>query len=269
MISLWSLCTTGDLQAVDKTRSAVLLPVAATEQHGPHLPVGTDALILEELLQRLRTRVELPGYHLLIAPVMAIGKSNEHLDFPGTLSLSTSTFYGVLMDVCRSIRKHGFTKVILMNSHGGNTDLLNVVARDARIDLDLEMYVIDWWFTDFWNACLDEIQDSGEYGVFHACELETSIMLAVRPESLRMDRAADEYPPETLRGDREVTLKGPVQVGWKTRDVSEKGVIGAPTLASAEKGEILLDYAVHKLEKILMEILQHRYVHRAGGAVHE
>ena len=113
--------------------------------------------------------------------------------------------------------------------------------------------------TSFWKDILSKYQESGQYGVFHACELETSLMLAARPETVRMDLAVDEDPAEYFTGDKFVTVFGPVNAGWRTKDVTKSGVIGAPTYATVEKGNVFFGYAVEKLFTILREISQINY----------
>ena len=137
--------------------------------------------------------------------------------------------------------------------------MLNLISRDLRIDLGLDVFVIDWWFTDFWADGLKDIQQSGKYGVFHACELETSLMLEARPETVHMELAVDEEPAAEFRGDKYVTVFGPVNAGWKTADVTKSGVIGAPTFATVEKGQKLFDYACGKLLDIFAEIADISY----------
>jgi len=259
MIRYWMHCTTAELAEMDKSNALVVVPIGAVEQHGAHLPVGTDSLILGKLLELLAERADFPGHTVLIAPLLPVGKSNEHADFAGTISFSTRTAAAMLTDYCASIRRHGFDRFIFINSHGGNTDLLNVLARDLRIELDAEFFVFDWWFTTFWNDILAEVQQSGDYGVFHACELETSLMLAIRPDLVDMAKAEDEYPDPHLTEGPHVSIKGPIIPGWKTQDVSRKGVIGAPSFATAAKGGQFLDYAAAKLGEMLAQVLKTRY----------
>jgi creatinine amidohydrolase len=181
------------------------------------------------------------------------------MGFAGTLTFSTQTYYAMLYDYARCIKESGFKKLVLFNSHGGNTDMLNMISRDIRIDLGLQVFVFDWWFTSFWTDGLKGLKESGKYGVFHACELETSLMLAVRPETVHMELAVDEEPAECFTGDKYVTVFGPVNAGWKTRDVTHSGVIGAPTFATSEKGHQLFAYAVKKLMDIFTEIASIEY----------
>lgn len=259
MIKRWENLTRDEIAALDKDQTIVLLPTSATEQHGPHLPVGTDAIILSTLIDKIIAEGEFPEGNLIFAPQLPIGKSNEHMGFAGTMTFSAQTYYSMLHDIARCIAASGFKKLVLFNSHGGNTDMLNLISRDLRIDLNLNVYVIDWWFTDFWQDGLKGIQQSGKYGVFHACELETSLMLAARPETVHMELAVDEDPADCFKGDKFVTVFGPVNAGWKTSDVTKSGVIGAPTYATAKKGQKLFDYACKKLIDIFTEIIKIEY----------
>lgn len=260
MVEFWENIISKDLDALDRGKSVVLLPIAAIEQHGPHLPVGTDTLILRGLLQAFQKEKTYDGENVLIAPQLCIGKSNEHMGFCGTLTLTAKTLYDALDEIVSAIVQSGFKKIILTNSHGGNTDLLNLISRDLRIKYGVEVFVFDWWFTDFWQDLLKDLKQSeSPYGVFHACELETSLMLYLQPSSVRMDRAQDETPDAMFADDHFVTLYGPVNMGWKTRDVTHSGVIGSPTFATAAKGEKMLHYAVDKLAEIVAEVLRFQY----------
>ncbi|MNI39350.1 Creatinine amidohydrolase [compost metagenome] len=259
MITEWARLTTKEIEAIDKENALVVVPIGATEQHGAHLPVGTDSLILGRLLEELANKVSFPDYKVLLTPLLPVGKSNEHMDFSGTLSFSTMTLYHMIDDLVKAIGSHGFGKILLMNSHGGNTDLLNVLSRDLRIKHNVEVFVFDWWFTSFWKEILSQVQQSGNYGVFHACELETSLMLYFCPELVDMSKAVDEFPDDQLTDNEHVSIKGPIVPGWKTQDVSLHGVIGAPTLASAEKGRLFVEFAVQKLKEMLQEVIETNY----------
>ena len=254
MIKKWENLTRDEIAALDKEKSIVLLPTSATEQHGAHLPVGTDAIILSTLVDKMVKECEFDAGNLIFAPQLNVGKSNEHMGFAGTITFGTQTYYSLLHDSAAAISASGFKKLVLFNSHGGNTDMLNMISRDLRIDLGLDVFVFDWWFTPFWNEGLEGLQQSGKYGVFHACELETSLMLAARPETVHMELAVDEEPADCFKGEKYVTVFGPVNAGWKTKDVTKSGVIGAPTYATAEKGHKLFDYACRKLLDIVNEI---------------
>ncbi len=259
MIAKWENLTRDEIAAIDKQSAIVLLPTSATEQHGAHLPVGTDSIILAALIDRIVAEGSFEAGTLLFAPQLRVGKSNEHMGFAGTLTFGTQTYYAMLHDVVGAIARSGFRKLVLFNSHGGNTDMLNLISRDLRIDFGLDVFVFDWWFTSFWAKGLEGLKESGKYGVFHACELETSLMLHIQPESVHMELAVDEDPVECLRDNDYVTVFGPYNAGWQTSDVTKSGVIGAPTLATADKGKRLLDYAVSELMHIFNAFARTNY----------
>lgn len=259
MMYRWEDLTSQEIGGLDKTKSLAIIPLAAIEQHGAHLPVGTDAIILQTLVDKMITNIEIEDYNFVFTPLLQFGKSNEHMGFPGTITFSTTTYYSLLYDIAKSISISGFKRIMLLNSHGGNTDMLNMISRDLRIEFGIEVFVFDWWFTPFWSEGLKGLKESGKYGVFHACELETSLMLNARPETVYMDLATDEDPNKDL-DNINYTILGPFITGWKTSDVTESGVIGAPTYATVEKGDKLFAYAVEKLNEILIEITKIKYI---------
>ena len=130
MIKRWENLTRDEIAALDKDRTIVMLPTSATEQHGPHLPVGTDAIILSTLIDRIIAQRDeaFPKGNLIFAPQLPIGKSNEHMGFAGTITFSAQTYYALLHDIAKSIAASGFKKLVLFNSHGGNTDMLNLIS---------------------------------------------------------------------------------------------------------------------------------------------
>lgn len=259
MICKWENMTRDELAGIDKESAIVCLPTAATEQHGAHLPVGTDSIILSTLIDQFIKTESFEQGTLIFAPQLCIGKSNEHMGFAGTLTFGTQTYYSMLHDIVKAIAQSGFKKLVLLNSHGGNTDMLNMISRDLRIDFGMKVFVFDWWFTPFWNKGLEGLKESGTYGVFHACELETSLMLYAKPETVHMELAVNEEPVECLRDNEVVTVLGPYNAGWKTSDVTKSGVIGAPTYATKEKGKKLFDYAVKELKKIIVTFANTNY----------
>lgn len=242
-----------EVAALDKQATIVVLPVAAHEQHGKHLPIGTDTLILEGVLRSFEAHLP-ADFSILVLPTVSVGKSNEHMSFPGTLTYSLETLVGILRDTAKSVARHGFEKLVFLNSHGGNTDVLNAMARDVRDDYHLRPFVIDWWFTDFWAELLRDIQESPRDGVFHACELETSLMMALRPELVNEQALVAAFPPEQMRQNKYVTVFGPVNMGWITPDISPCGVIGDATKGTPEKGRKMLEFAGTKLAAIFSEI---------------
>ncbi len=242
-----------EVEKLCKKGAIAVLPVAAHEQHGAHLPIGTDSIILEGVMAAFADEMR-KGPDVVVLPPVLVGKSNEHMSFSGTMSLSFETLAALVRDMARSASHHGFKKLALFNSHGGNTDVLNAVARDIRDDFGIVPFVIDWWFTDFWAELLKDVQESPRDGVFHACELETSLILALRPELVDMSKAVCTFPPEQMRHNKYVTVFGPVNMGWVTSDITKTGVIGDATKGTAEKGFKMLDFAARKLAAIFDEI---------------
>lgn len=242
-----------EIGALNKENTIVVMPIAAHEQHGKHLPIGTDTLIVEGVLEAFAKNVP-EDMSILVLPVVAVGKSNEHMGFCGTLTYSMDTLVGIVRDTAKSVAAHGFQKLVLLNGHGGNTDVLNACARDLRDDFAIRPFVIDWWFTDFWADILREIQESPRDGVFHACELETSLLMALRPELVKREELVATFPSEQLRHNKYVTVFGPVNMGWITTDITATGVIGDATKGTPEKGAKLLDFAGKKLVEIFREI---------------
>ena len=253
MYRLLTETKSNEVAAMDKKNTIVVLPVAAHEQHGKHLPIGTDTIILEGVLEAF-SKVVPEDMDVLVLPAVMVGKSNEHMGFSGTLTLSMNTLASVVRDIAKSVAHHGFEKLVLFNSHGGNTDVLNACARDLRDDFGLRPFVIDWWFTDFWADILKEIQESPRDGVFHACELETSLVMALRPELVDESQVVATFPPEQMRRNKYVTVFGPVNMGWVTKDITATGVIGDATKGTPEKGRKLLDFAAAKLVEVFREI---------------
>lgn len=219
----------------DKDRVVIVQPVGAIEQHGPHLPLVVDAALGMAIIGRALEQLDasVPVYCL---PPLCYGKSNEHWGFPGTVTLSASTLMAVLTDVAESIYRAGFRKLVLLNSHGGQPQVLDIVARDVhqrRPDF--------WIFPQFVWQVPHRVEDllspkECQEGI-HAGDAETSLMLAILPDHVHMERAVTEYPPEQ---NGLLSLEGSLPFSWTTRDISKSGVVGDATAATAEKGRQML-----------------------------
>lgn len=238
----------------DKANTVVLQPVAAIEQHGPHLPVAVDAVIACGVLGKALARLDaaLPCYCL---PPLCYGKSNEHVDFPGTITLPATTLLETLLAVCTSLYRSGFRKVAFANSHGGQPQIVEIAARDARErHRDLSVFPLFIWSVP---NCGRELytEREAEYGI-HAGAGETALLLALLPEHVKMERAVAEYPPARAEGDL-LSIEGPLPYAWLTHDLSRSGVIGDPRTATREKGERLLDSLAQGWVRVIEEI--HRF----------
>jgi creatinine amidohydrolase len=235
------------VDALPRAATLLVLPTAAIEQHGHHLPLATDTLINNLLLGKALARIpaELPIYAL---PPVCYGKSNEHIGFPGTLSVSAQTFLAVVRDLGASIAAAGFKKVVLYNTHGGNTSLVDVLARDLRAEFGLRTFsMFGSAGVSFDGVCAQE----QAYG-FHAGEIETAFLLHATPELVRSDEYTSNY---IARVDRPELLKpegSSANFAWLTKDVAPSGVMGDPAPATAANGERWSNEAAQRIAEILV-----------------
>ena len=234
------------VDALPRESTLLVLPTAAIEQHGHHLPLATDTLINNLVLGRALEKIpaELPIYAL---PPVHYGKSNEHIGFPGTLSVSASTFMAVLRDLGASIASAGFKKLVLYNTHGGNTALIDVMARDLRAEFGLRTFALHGSAGVSFEGLSPQERAYG----FHAGEVETSFLLASVPElvdrsAYTVNYIADVDKPELLRPEN-----APAVFAWLTRDIAESGVLGDPRPASAEKGTRWIEEAATQVAAAL------------------
>ena len=221
----------------DKENVVIVQPIGALEQHGPHLPIAVDAAISLGVLGKALEKLppEIPCYAL---PCLYYGKSNEHWGFPGTITLSANTLISVISEVAQSIYRSGFRKLILMNSHGGQPQIMDIVARDIHQKYqDFSLFPFFTWRVPNIAKELLTPQEL-EYGI-HAGDAETSIILALLPDQGKMSQAVKEYP-QGLPADSLVSMEGKLPFAWLTKELSKSGVMGDATVASKEKGDRLL-----------------------------
>jgi creatinine amidohydrolase len=222
----------------DKENVVIIQPVGAIEQHGLHLPLAVDAVtnmgVLGKALEKLDDTI--PAYCL---PALYYGKSNEHSSFVGTIALSATTLTSILTEVAESLYRTGFRKLVFMNSHGGQSQILQIVARDVHVKyLDFMIFPLFMWNVPNIAAELLSPKEL-ELGI-HAGDAETSIMLALLPDRVIMNQAVKEYP-QGLPQDSLLSMEGMLPFAWVTKDLSKSGVIGDPTVATKEKGDRLLE----------------------------
>jgi creatinine amidohydrolase len=248
----WAELTSNDLQARDIARTIAVLPVAATEQHGPHLPLGTDTMIMDGYLARAIARLpdELPA---LFLPVQNCGLSIEHTRFPGTLSLSAKTVIHAWTELCESVHRAGCRKLVLLSSHGGNNAILETIAHDLRARLNMLAVIASW--RRF--GAPDGLFSAQElaYGV-HAGEIETSLMLAFRPDLVRLEAAANFSSASAAMECEFTWLRAgrPTGFGWMAQDLSPSGATGNAAAATARKGEACADHGVAAFIELLADI---------------
>jgi creatinine amidohydrolase len=222
----------------DRANVVIIQPIGAIEQHGPHLPLVVDAAIATAVIGKALEKLEpdIPAYAL---PPLCYGKSNEHWHFPGTITLSATTLMATLMEVAESLYRAGFRKLVLMNAHGGQPQIMEIVARDLHQQYaDFLVFPLFTWRVPHIASEMLSPQEK-EFGI-HAGDAETSLMLSILPDHVKMEAAVAEYP-QGLPEASLLSMEGKLPFAWVTRDLSRSGVLGDPTVATPEKGDRLLD----------------------------
>lgn len=236
----WHEMTTRDFADSDTAKWIAVLPVAAIEQHGPHLPVYTDTCIAEGMIART---IELLPADLPVTflPVQAVGKSNEHISSPGTLTGTWESTTKLWLDIGDSVHRAGVEKMIIINSHGGNVPMVDIVARELRIRHD--MLVVGTAWSRFGLPEGAQGPEEGKYGI-HGGEMETSLMLHLRPDLVKMSEAQDFRSTQLkfLEEFKHLRAHGLAQFGWKAQDLNPQGAVGNASAATAEKGRAVLDF---------------------------
>jgi creatinine amidohydrolase len=243
----WQDFRAPEFQGLDPMRTIAVLPTAAVEQHGPHLPVGTDAIINAGLLDLLRERAP-DDLDLRILPLVAVGKSNEHLWAAGTLTLTAETALRAWTEIGLSVARAGVRKLVVLNSHGGNVDLISIVARELRVRAGMFVLRSGWSAGGAPEGLLSERERL--FGI-HGGDAETSLVLHFRPETVDMAAARD------FRSSAEgaaLSPIGPVAHGWIASDLNPAGVVGDAHLATAEKGRALAERHVADVIALLRKV---------------
>jgi creatinine amidohydrolase len=235
------------VDALPRESTLLVLPTAAIEQHGHHLPLATDTLINNLLLGKALALVP-DDSSIYALPPVCYGKSNEHLGFAGTLSVSAQTFLAVVRDLGASIAAGGFKKVVLYNTHGGNTSLVDVLARDLRAEFGLRTFSL----FGSPGATFEGVSHQERTYGFHAGEIETAYLLHATPQLVHREEYTTNY---IARVDQPELLKpeaSSANFAWLTRDIAPSGVLGDPTAATAENGARWADEAATRIAEILM-----------------
>lgn len=245
----WDQLTSAQLDRLDR-KIPVILPMAATEQHGPHLPLATDRLIGEHFCRELNERMP---ESILILPSISIGCSDHHMDFVGSLSLSHATFQSQAQDVLDSVMAHGFDRLVLLNSHGGNQGVGQVVMESVGFENpDIRVVFTSWWRTVDWTAAGLE-PEPGDAG--HAGEFETSLMLVIAPELVDTESIQPKANIPTFDwAEGDLIRSGKAGLYRRMTGLTSNGAFGDPGKASAEKGQMITALVVDALVRILTDL---------------
>lgn len=248
----WGDLTSEEFTMFDPELTIVLLPVAAYEQHGPHLAVSTDSVLGEGMLSILCQRLP-DDISILVMPVLSVGKSNEHLRFPGTLTFSAETALRMWVELGECVSRAGLRKLVFINSHGGNADLLAVAARELRVRHNMLAAVTQWRRFGLPEGMFSAREMA--HGI-HAGDIETSLMLHFRPDRVRPEKIRDflSYAEEMMNTYRYLRPIGPHAFGWIASDLNPDGAVGEASRATAEKGQLTADHQVTGFIEFLREV---------------
>ena len=238
------------VEALPRETTLLVLPTAAVEQHGHHLPLATDTLINNLLLGHALQKLS-PKLSVYALPPVHYGKSNEHLGFPGTLSVSAATFMAVLRDLGASIASAGFRRLVLYNTHGGNTALIDVMARDLRAEFKLRTFAVHGSAGASFEGLTAQERAYG----FHAGEIETAFLLASVPELVDRSAYTSNYIADAAQPGLLFPENAPATFAWLTSDIAASGVMGDPRPATAENGARWLEQASTRLAAALEAML--------------
>jgi creatinine amidohydrolase len=248
----WAEISWPEIGAAEPARWIAVLPLAATEQHGPHLPLGTDVMIAQAYLSRVveLLPVTLPATFL---PVQPIGVSTEHIDFPGTLTLSAETALRDWTALGASVARAGVRKLVIVTSHGGNSAAMMLVAQELRARHGLLVVTTSWSRFGTPQGLFSE--EELRHGI-HGGAVETSIMLARFSQHVRTDKIAN-FRPASIDMEKQyrwLSTQRPAPFAWQTQDLHPSGAVGDATQGSADKGERLIEHGARAFVELLEDV---------------
>jgi creatinine amidohydrolase len=248
----WAELRSKEFKGLDPEKTIAILPVAAIEQHGPHLPVMTDSAIAEGMIALLRERVP-NDLGVLVLPTQYVGKSNEHLLSPGTLSLSAETLSRLLVEIGEGVHRAGLRKMVLANSHGGNVQVLATVARELRVRFGMLVVATHWGRFGLPSGMYEAIEV--QHGI-HAGDIETSLMLEFRPDLVSIADAKN-FISSAIAMEKEfkkLSADGTYAFGWIAQDLNVEGAVGDASKATAAKGKKTAEHQVDGFIALLRDM---------------
>ena len=247
----WADYRTTEFAGIDAERTIAILPTAAIEQHGPHLPVGVDTMIMAGMLAELR-RTCPEDLDIRILPIQAVGKSNEHIHAAGTLTLAAETALRAWVEIGLSVARAGVRKIVLVNSHGGNLDLVSILSRELRVRAGMLAVKCQWGAFGHPDGMYPPEENA--YGI-HGGDVETSLMLAFHPELVAMGEA--EHFHSTAQ-NAAISPIGAVSHGWVASDLNPAGTVGNAAAATAGKGQATCRHQVAGFVDLLYRVQARR-----------
>ena len=252
----WAELNTRDFAALDPARVVAVLPLGATEQHGPHLPLSVDTVLVEGVVNAALSHLA-PTDPVLVLPTQTLGLSTEHTAFAGTLHVSPQTLIQLWCDMGASVARAGVKKLLMFNAHGGNVGLMDVVAREMRAQHGLIVYSSSWYNLPLDAAVMGQFSpDEHRFGV-HAGDIETSMMLALSPAQVNMAEARNFASTSQERAKHYAVLGNgkSAKLGWHMQDYNPQGAAGNAAAATVAKGEALVQSAGEQLALLLKELV--------------
>jgi creatinine amidohydrolase len=262
---LWAELKSSEFAALDANSTIAVLPVASTEQHGPHLPVMTDSAIMEGMIAAVLSRLP-DDLGVLFLPVQTIGKSNEHIRSRGTITLSAETLIRGWFEIGESVHRAGLRKLVIVTSHGGNTEVISIVARELRVRLDMLVATTQWRRFGMPAGLYSPLDAT--HGI-HAGDIETSLMLHFRADLVDMKKAKF-FPSRAATMEQEyIHLRpgGQHAFGWIAQDINPDGAVGDASAATAEKGRMTAEHQADGFIALLRDIARFSLdeLTKAGG----
>lgn len=243
----WAQRRAPEFATINPETAIAILPTAAIEQHGPHLPVGTDTMIMQGMLDTLRATCP-DDVDPWILPIQTVGKSNEHLWAKGTLTMTAATALAAWTEIGLSVARAGFKKIVIVNSHGGNLDLISILSRELRVEAGI-LAVKCQWGNFGYPAGMYTAKES-KFGI-HGGDVETSLMRSFAPDTVDMSKAVNFV--STAETDA-IPPTGPISRGWIASDLNPDGTVGDASIATAEKGRATADHQVAGFVDLLRQV---------------